>query len=310
MSWRGSVISGSIGASLVSVKAYHWDITQLEDYKRDSKSNLKIYRPWMSHLEVSKIFRDFGDKYETKNFQLKKETLKNLSEKMDGGGKTLKSIHKNSNGKIGVLTPSNPSFSEQYQQLDYCLNLLKTNNPFFYRRLERIVDEIILQCSTEEKYTLRERGTGLSSFDYRKGVFLSIPTSKYWEADLLINLWHEVGHQSLITHQLDDKIINESHMSMIFSVIRNTERPAILSFHAMIACLFMLEFLTENHKWISKISSRDFVTDYIKFTRVKIKSAVNSLRELDLTDLGSAIINECMAMYIYSERFLAKCEAF
>lgn len=308
ISWVGSVISGSKGSSLVDNRRRVYDSLAIKKVNKSYGTNFKNFRPWMSNADLGLGAVSLGSDYTTRNFQLNENTLNQLSKIIGDDGKNLKMIHKNSNGRIGVLLPDNPNFKGQYQQLNSCIECLRKNNPFFYQRLESIVDEIIIQCSTDANYTLREGGTGLSSFDYRKGVFLSIPTSKYWEADLLINLWHELGHQSLITLQLDDKIINESHMSKVFSVIRNTERPAILSFHAMIACLFMLEFLVENHNWLISISSEKFIEDYIKGTRAKINCAIGTIKDLSLTDLGKAILNECMAMYIYSERYLVKCE--
>ena len=79
----------------------------------------------------------------------------------------------------------------------------------------------------------------------------------------------------------------------VFSVIRQTHRPAILSLHALIAVYFMLELLSD------KSFSKDFSIDqkeYLSARKIELKkqyiSGSFALKDVPWTSLGGKIFSE------------------
>lgn len=302
--WRGKYLTGAEGSAFCLALVHKQDLKAVNRVNEHLNSNFSKYSPWMSHVNELDLMKELNFLEKENDFILSSKSLDKLDQVISIDGHNLKRIHHDSNGKIGVCLKEQSNYLSDTKRLNYCLNMLKDKNPEFYIRLKNYVSQIILQTSTNTDYELRQDGTGLSSFNYRKGIFLSLPVSKYWEVELFLNLWHEVGHQALITLQLVDKIINESHFKKIFSVIRKIDRPAILSLHAVIACVFMLDFLVENKKWLISLSSEGYIKNKIKENRESLLKGLDHLAKIKFTDLGEGVIKESMALYIFSGDFL------
>lgn len=58
---------------------------------------------------------------------------------------------------------------------------------------------------------------------------------------LAIDLAHELGHHALNTFQRADRILASDLEAPVYSAVRKTIRPAIMSFHACVALAYMLE---------------------------------------------------------------------
>lgn len=303
-SWKGKYLTGTEGSAFCLGLLHKQDAISIKRVNEYLSSNFSEYSPWMSHINELDVMKELDSLKKENDFILSSESLEKLNQVLSIEGHNLKRIHHDSNGKIGVCLKNQLNYSKDTNKLNECLVTLKDNNPEFYIRLKNYVSHIVLQTSSNDDYELRTDGTGLSSFNYRKGIFLSIPLSKYWEVEFFLNLWHEVGHQGMITLQLVDKIINESHFKKIFSVIRKSERPAILSLHAVIACAFMVDFLVENKKWLISLSSEEHIKNKIKENRDRLMDGIDKLSKVKFTDLGEGVLKECMALYIFSGDFL------
>ncbi len=83
------------------------------------------------------------------------------------------------------------------------------------------------------------RNRGYSSHLCRGAIFRSLPADND-EYDVAIDIVHEVGHHVLMAWQSVDPILTSAHDAPVFSQIRQTNRPAIQSFHAAVALAFML----------------------------------------------------------------------
>lgn len=178
---------------------------------------------------------------------------------------------------------------------------LVQSNIIWKRRLEILVKEIIPQKGRDSSVKMRKNGAGLSSRKYRKGIFLSLPeTSDISQFELALNLAHETGHQALMTYQEFDKIIKDSHDKLIYSVVRETKRPAILSFHAMVAVMFMLDFIVTFEKRLGNMVEENYLKTRKRDLQNQLAVALKDLRSLDLTNVGEQILREALALSLYS----------
>ena len=122
---------------------------------------------------------------------------------------------------------------------------------------------------------------------------------------LLLNIVHEMGHLAIITYQNFDSIIEEELTKPIFSVIRKTNRPAILAFHAMVATIYMLEFLIDLKRSNITISTNK---NYIhKRSQELIKSlqiALKHFRTTHFSILGNEIYSEARSVLALSKLVL------
>ena len=111
-----------------------------------------------------------------------------------------------------------------------------------------------------------------------------------------MNLAHEVAHQVLQVYQASDSIVEEASLrAPVFSVIRRLDRPAILSFHAVLASVFMAEW---THEALRSPLPNESQRAWLKAKmRENTEAALAGFRALDgipFTELGSDIRSECL----------------
>lgn len=297
--WSGKYLTGFNGYLFSQGIAKENDLVALRNVKKKLGLDVSKFEPWMSHVNDLENMSHLISLRKEDEFLLDHESLIVLSKVLSINGDNLKRIHHHSNDKIGVQSPNDSNYNENKIRLKSVLKLLNQKSPYFFIYLKNMVNQIVIQVSTDKKYKLREEGTGLSTFNYRRAIFLSIPNSEYWEVELLLNLWHELGHQTLINLQLLDKIILDSHTFKIFSVIRKKDRPAILSLHALVATSFMIEFLIENKKMLICLSSERIINDKLEMLSESLKEGLDKLKGLRYSELGNSIYKELIALYIY-----------
>lgn len=140
----------------------------------------------------------------------------------------------------------------------------------------------------------RENGIGVSMLYARGAVFLSIPDAdEHKGLRLAINMAHEIGHQSLFNYQLSDKILNSDQLTPMYSVVRKTERPAIMSFHALTAVSFMIEFLNDLIRSSSLNSTElTFAKDVISKFKKDLRVGINVFSKANFTLLGKRMLSE------------------
>jgi HEXXH motif-containing protein len=151
-----------------------------------------------------------------------------------------------------------------------------------------------------EHQKLREYGSGKSCHWLKGAIFLSLPENHPHAAlELSLNIVHELGHQALMIYQDADPIIKNLNQP-VYSAIRKTNRPAIMSFHALVAIHFMLYFFT---KLVNEHSHR-FNTEEINYLQDKIKTLKSdfaqgsySLRHIDFSNLGISMMAEMITHF-------------
>ncbi len=190
---------------------------------------------------------------------------------------------------------SNSSSLESFQlNTPLSLKIIKDWSPHFYRKVQSACQWI---GPLETKQGTRSlKGRGISSHAFRHCILLEAPNIPLFEAETLaLNIAHEIAHQFLQVYQASDLIIQEAFLRKpIFSVIRQVERPAILSFHAMLACIFMTEWTNEAlSSNMPNPAQRKWLMDKHQENMKASLDGVLAFEGVPLTKLGSEILSEC-----------------
>lgn len=153
---------------------------------------------------------------------------------------------KSCNGKIETSAENIYLFNSQ---LKLAIDLIREVG-IYDELLKNLLKCVLPLGEISENPCLRKDGSGFSAHWLKGAVFLSLPQRHpYTHLELAINLVHELGHQSLMLYQDADAIISpEDFNKPIYSAIRKTFRPSIMSLHALVAIYFMYYFVSEVSK--------------------------------------------------------------
>lgn len=178
--------------------------------------------------------------------------------------------------------------------LQRAIDLVVTADGSWDERFAALV-RMIVPLKTIGK-NVRRGGVGFSS-EYAKGaIFLSIPRqAEHADVELSINLAHEMGHQALMVYQASDQIIEGNLGLPVYSGVRKTNRPAIQSFHAMIALAFMVEYVNDRLTQDRLRRSDAFV--YLERRGEELiadfEVAIEAFKGVVLTPIGQKLYAEC-----------------
>ncbi len=137
-------------------------------------------------------------------------------------------------------------------------------------------------------------GRGLSTHDYVGGIFSELPVPfPHEDIETAINLSHEIGHQALMVYQRCDRIIHGDLYTPVYSPIRETMRPAIMSIHANVASLYIVHFLEGllSSKNLT-LSQSNYASRRLVENKNKLSLGVSCLSILNFTPVGKKIISE------------------
>jgi hypothetical protein len=142
------------------------------------------------------------------------------------------------------------------------------------------------------------RGRGRSSHAFRRCILVEPPERNQLKAEIVaLNLAHETAHQVLQVYQASDSLIEESSLrTPVFSIIRQVDRPAILSFHAVLASVFMAEWAHE--ALLSPLPDTSQRAWLNAQKRENVEASLTGFRALEtiqMTPLGREIRSECLA---------------
>lgn len=301
--WQGSFITGQKGSAFVIHNSLKVDKEEKDIVEQKLDTQFDKYSPWMSSISNIKKLHLLKSLKIENEFFLTSESITHLVDVLkDKSDSTLGFIHKDLAHQFSVYNVSDPGFRENQKLLKKSFSLIKDIDLAYYCRLQKMVLHVIMQKGYKDR-ELRDDGTGLSSFNYRKGIFLSVPTCKNWEFELILNIAHELGHQALITLQKVDKIILDSHLELVYSVVRKTERPAILSFHALTASIYMLEFILTNKNRIKVLCSDDYFYERFRCIKSDVERGLKIFKDVKFSPLGRRIYDEFVALYIESTKY-------
>ncbi|MCP3930859.1 MAG: hypothetical protein GY909_17440 [Oligoflexia bacterium] len=171
------------------------------------------------------------------------------------------------------------------------LELFNSSNSFVVNVFSSIVRNIIPMKTIESE--VRKEGVGNSNRESIGALYLSAPSAEPRHLQLAINVAHEVGHQALMLYQTSDSIIHPSELTKnVYSAVRRTDRPAIQSFHALVALVYMYDFVDSIE--LGKLS--DFEKGFVETQKLKyktwLKDNISDFKEINFTDIGKMIYDE------------------
>ena len=193
---------------------------------------------------------------------------------------------------VGMVA-TNPEYCENFNK-DLVLALKRVGQVAAINSLMQImVHSFVPLTNVPGKMSLRSDGSGKSCHWLKGAIFASAPVNHaFQDLEFSLNIVHELGHQILMVFQDADLVI-EDLSKPVYSSVRRTERPAIMSFHALVAVYFMLYFFSELRK------SADLTPDEINYVDAKIgklradfSAGAFALRDIKFTPVGLLMMNE------------------
>ena len=248
------------------------------------------YLPWMDSYCEHKNTSLFKEHKVWKHLLLDEDVLSKIE-----------NVFNRNDNPLGLMLPEEKSFritqdilnhQEMIERYFRGIEFFWHAGRYWQNLLSTLCMFIVPIYSTRE--SVRPGGVGFSTLRARGAIFLSLPKNeKHSHLDLAINLAHELGHQSLMIYQGADRILNGKLDAPVYSVIRKTMRPAINSFHAVVALAFMVRFIAD------LLVANDLPDDGFlllgRFVELRqnLTDGLETCRTLDFTEVGKKIFTEC-----------------
>lgn len=196
------------------------------------------------------------------------------------------------NNRLGDKNTVEFGFDQSKEEIfDAALEFFISNNSFVVDIFKSIVKNIIPMRTIESE--VRKEGVGNSNRESIGALYLSAPSAEPKHLQLAINIAHEVGHQALMLYQTSDSIIHPAELTRnVYSAVRRTDRPAIQSFHALVAVVYMRDFV--NSIDLSKLndSEKNFIErQHIQFIGW-LKANIWDFKKITFTNIGKMIYDE------------------
>lgn len=178
-------------------------------------------------------------------------------------------------------------------EMNQARQMLCAADKSFCQRLETLVYHIIPLGPVHDDNLMRKDGSGLSLHHYRGGILLGLPaTGPFSVPELAINLAHELGHQAAMVYQYADRILKSDFDTPVYSAVRKTVRPGLMSFHALVALAYMYEFL----KFLPFQAVGKEWGDYFGRRLMEIHSdfevGLQTISHISFTELGAGMMGE------------------
>ena len=221
------------------------------------------------------------------------ETLKVISEILEYDDIYLK--------KVGIdhnefrIAQDSLKLSKFKEKLEKAIELIIDVFPWMRTILNQVIDNII-----PIEIVNGTGKAGFSSVEAKGLIFLSInKIDEQSVFEVAIDLFHEIGHTILFTYQFADEIIEkESRNLLVYSSIKKSKRPVIMTFHALYALTYMKYFLKallqiEN---IEVDKNRFFLKDeFSKISSMHLETYKEILEHnIKFTTLGKILFLECI----------------
>lgn len=274
-------ITGVTGAKKIKLLNDKFESVCLDRVNNENTVNYPAYTPFMSLNEgrekLPKLLLDQKCLLVKDN-----EYLKNLSD----------FYVPPANNYLGDKNTVEFGFDQNKEEVfDSALDFFMSSNSFVVEAFQSIVKNIIPMKTIDSE--VRKEGVGNSNRESIGALYLSAPSAEPKHIQLAINIAHEVGHQALMLYQTSDSIIHPAELTRnVYSAVRRTDRPAIQSFHALVALVYMRDFVASID--LSKLN--DFEKDFVETQHIMfiswLKANIWDFKKITFTDLGKMIYNE------------------
>lgn len=212
----------------------------------------------------------------------------------------IESVYRENDNPLGLMLPEEKSFrisrfvsDENLQKYVDGFELFSSTGEYWRGLYSTLCQFIVPIYSTRQN--VRTGGVGFSSLRARGTIFLSLPSDvNLNQIHLAINLAHELGHQTLMIFQGADSILKGELTRPLYSVIRKTMRPAINSFHAVVAAAFMLKFVSDillGNRLLP--AERIYCENYRGELIECLSQGIETCNQLQFTPIGQKLLCEC-----------------
>tara|TARA_B100001248_G_scaffold262680_1_gene260840 strand:+ start:4891 stop:5790 length:900 start_codon:yes stop_codon:yes gene_type:complete len=254
------------------------------------------YQPWMSGYGHRKTLSDLQVVDSKDGFVLNSSDVEFLGKIFSSDQSRYFSQIFPQNDTWRVMNPHSSEFERYISEIRNSYEFIQKYSPVTSMYLaESICHVVPLESASSEK-SLRRDGSGFSTQLYRGGIFLSLaersPVSAF---ENLLNLVHEMGHQILDVYLNSDFLIEEEDFQKtIYSVVRRTGRPAIMSIHALMASAQMLQFLNEAMPKLKEWVPEKYLTDRYLQMRDDVQLGLGLMQSIRLSPLGRGIVEDIL----------------
>lgn len=198
---------------------------------------------------------------------------------------------------IGQIQNSEDEIKYFNSEIVKSLDFIKENSDLM-PLLENNIKYFVPLKENGPDHKFRVNGSGCSVHWMKGAVFLSLPYDKtHRKIELSLNIVHELGHQALMIYQDIDELIPDGLQKHVYSAVRKTTRPAILSFHALVAIYYMIVFVKQSLK--VQTNSFDSECLAVKFDVLKKQflAGAFALKDITFTDLGRNLFSEMISEF-------------
>ncbi len=295
---NGRWIIGDLGQKKMQEIA---DVLFLKCHQRiQTRSTSKIpFQVWMTSPEMSQLYIESPQLFSvieasgvldfSKNYLTSVRTaieLKEYSKHRDEHGLTI-------NVDILQNDPSSLPFFSQAYELTNCWSAWQRN--LFYSVVKSVVP-------ISDQFDSLKTGNAFSDRHFIGTLFTSIKrTNQFPEIDLNISLAHELGHQALMIYQYSNDLLID-FKAPTYSAIRKTLRPAIASFHAVVALSHMLSAVNSLLESNLDTERKTYLRNLQKEYASSFDSGLNALKSIQTTELADLILNDLLDLRQYVKR--------
>lgn len=289
-------LTGSIGTQRASELADAlW-----EKIKCNTNQTLRTtyghFVPWMSQSEWLIKAGDLLQCHELTDILTEPTILNKLRNlyKADGKG-PLSLLSDAENLGVDIFPGEDGEDGPTHQLFLKAKHRVLATSPDFRIRFEHLNRTIVPLAQVNEKGTFR---TAFTSHDVKGAMFIVIPDvndDPHWKLHLELDMVHELGHMALIVYQSADRLLSSELSLPIYSGVRKTDRPAIMSLHAAIALTYQIEYLGDliaQRNLRRDKSIIDYAIGLKEDLRRSLKDTLNGLERCQFTPLGWEIMEE------------------
>ena len=263
------------------------------------------YSPWMSseRLRAEQLSRPYPLRSAVLSNQPKivqsDSELRDLSSYLHRDGRVGLGLIGSSDAlQLRVEDPADPWLEQTRTLAPKAVDTVMAVSPSWAERLQALCQIIVPLGTTTAGNPRRDVGRGFSSHFFRGAIFMDPPsTDDHRFEAYTINLAHEIGHQALFVYQCADNIIDGALETPVYSVIRKTERPAIQSYHAVVAAAYMAEFIGD---WLQELGSDGTKVQYLRRRLEEnighVEEGIAALSVLRYTEVGQQILDEMLGL--------------
>lgn len=282
--WIGRILTGVRGADLLS--ALSAEANEQAIQRSATGSSIRYYEPWMSNAKHRHHWQHLSRESGAPPDPI---YLNNLRKAVSISGPLSEISPANDSQDI----ETNPLINETFQSYFSAIQTKFSNIASDYAsRIDSLVAETIPLRPLPGR-TFREDGEGLSTHVYRGSVFLG-PAYRVERClcEDQLNFIHEVAHQALNLISNADDLIKGDCTAPVYSVIRRSLRPGIMSMHAVAAVGYMVEAMTRGQSIFVGSAPPSWIKARLIGLIHDLDVGLAGLRLLRLTDCGSEIIQE------------------